>query len=89
MRMPGFTAQAGLGQSTTAYSGTAAHPAAAPGAQLHLALVAQPPNGFPPTFCQTSGCMALGSCKTRVRCCHGLKGPCNCVTLPCGGPPPF
>jgi hypothetical protein len=88
MRMPGFTAQEAIGQSTTPYAATAAHVAAALGAELHPALIAPPTNGFPPPpFCKTSGCMPLGNCRTRVRCCRFFNGPCNCVTIPCGAPP--
>jgi hypothetical protein len=83
MRMPEFTAEAALGQSTTRYTATAAHTATGPGGELHPALIALPTNGFPPSpFCKTSACVTLGKCRTRVQCCS-KGGRCSCSTLPC------
>lgn len=63
MTMPGFTAEVGLGESTTHYAGTTSHGGAGGGGQLSAALVA-------PTVCKTSSCLTVGRCKTRVRCCR-------------------
>jgi hypothetical protein len=81
--MPGFTAHAAIGESTAQYAAKATHSSAGPGGQLHPALVAQPTNGFPPSaFCDTSDCIPLGKCRTRVQCCY-KGGVCSCGTLPC------
>jgi hypothetical protein len=82
MRMPGFTAAAGIGQSTGQYSGVVAHVGAERGGQIHAALVA-------PTLCKTSGCLTVGACRTRVRCCRSFTGACTCSMLPCFILPPF
>ncbi|HEV7804725.1 MAG TPA: hypothetical protein VGO80_02820 [Solirubrobacteraceae bacterium] len=82
MTMPGFTAEVGIGESSTHYSGRTAHGGAVGGGQLHPALVA-------PTVCKTSSCLTVGRCKTRVRCCRNFQGICTCTTAPCyivGGP---
>jgi hypothetical protein len=76
MRMPGFTAEMGIGASTTHYSGTAAFAPAGHGGQLRPALVA-------PVQCRTSNCMKVGRCTTRVRCCRNFNGSCTCQTVPC------
>jgi hypothetical protein len=82
MRMPGFTADTATRRSTTHYSGTAAHSSAATGGQLRPALVAQ-------QQCRTSSCLAIGRCKTKVRCCRSFNGTCSCTAVPCFflGPP--
>jgi hypothetical protein len=78
MRMPGFTAEAGIGASITHYSGAGAFASAAQGAGVHPALVAA-------QQCRTSPCRAVGRCKTRVRCCRNtFTHECTCSTLPCG-----
>jgi hypothetical protein len=75
MRMPGFTAEMGIGASTTHYSAASAHGAAGFSGQLRPALVA--------SQCKTSSCMKLGRCTTRVRCCRNFNGSCSCQTVPC------
>jgi hypothetical protein len=76
MKTPGFTAEAGLAESTTYYAGAAARSTAGGGAQVRAALVA-------PTVCKTSGCVTVGKCRTKVRCCRNFTGACTCSTVPC------
>ena len=76
MTMPGFTAEAGIGASTTYYSGAAGHAFAPQGGQIRPALVAPP-------LCRTSSCQTVGSCRTRVRCCRSFNGKCTCTIVPC------
>ncbi len=76
MRLPGFTAEAGIGGSATHYWGGPAHAAATGGGQLRPALVAPP-------ICKTSGCVTVGSCRRRVRCCRSFTGACTCTLQPC------
>jgi hypothetical protein len=82
MRMPGFTADDGIGESTMNYGGAATHVAAGRTGQFRPALVAA-------TVCKTSGCLTVGKCRTRVRCCRSFTGACSCSTVPCFviGPP--
>ena len=82
MRMPGFTAEAGIAKTTMYYAGAAAHADAGRGGQLRASLVA-------PTVCRTSGCLTVGKCRTKVRCCRSFTGACSCSTVPCFflGPP--
>lgn len=81
MRMPGFTADAGLGQARGVYGGAGA-PSAIRSGSLSPALVA-------PTVCRTSPCVTVGRCRTKVRCCRDFRGSCRCSTVPCFflGPP--
>jgi hypothetical protein len=76
MTMPGFTAEVGIGESSTHYSGTTSHGGLRGGGQLQAALVA-------PTVCKTSRCLTVGRCKTRVRCCRNFQGTCTCTAAPC------
>lgn len=76
MRMPGFTAEMGIGASTTHYSAAPARGGAGFTGQLRPALVAQ-------QQCRTSSCMRVGRCTTRVRCCRSLNGSCSCQAVPC------
>ena len=82
MSIPGFTAEAGIGATTTNYSAAAAHAVSAGSGHLHPALIAMP-------LCRTSSCLTIGRCKTKVRCCRSFNGTCSCNTVPCFflGPP--
>ncbi len=82
MRMPQFTAEAGLGGSAEYYAPVA--PAQAGEArELRPALIAPPPDdGDGAPVCRTSGCFTVGGCRTRVRCCRILGG-CTCTPVPC------
>lgn len=83
MRMPQFTAEAGLGR-TAEYYGPVARAHAGDAGQLRPALVAPPPDdGDGAPVCRTSGCFAVGGCKTRVRCCRTFSGLCRCAPVPC------
>lgn len=75
MNMPGFTAEAGLQPSNAQYGGAVVASTGQPG-QLRPALVA-------PNVCRTSGCLTVGRCRTRVRCCRNFSGSCSCRTVPC------
>jgi hypothetical protein len=75
MKVPGFTAEAGLGPTVEQYGRGVLGPAG-DASELHPALVA-------PTVCRTSGCFSIGNCRTRVRCCRNFFGRCTCSTLPC------
>jgi len=76
MTMPGLTAEAAIGKSTTNYSGAGAHRATGYGREVRAALIA-------PTFCKTSSCLTVGTCRTQVRCCRSFTGACTCQTVPC------
>jgi hypothetical protein len=76
MRMPGFTAEMGIGESATHYSGTHAFGPAGRGGQLRPAFVASPQ-------CRTSSCVQVGRCMTKVRCCRSFSGKCTCQAVPC------
>lgn len=75
MRIPGFSAEATLGPSVGHYAGVAGG-TAGPTGGLSPALVAPP-------VCKTSGCITVGRCRTRVRCCRNFTGACTCKTTPC------
>jgi len=81
MSMPGLTADLSLEPTQGRYGG-AAHAAAVASARLRPALVG-------PTVCRTSGCLSVGNCRTKVRCCRNFLGRCTCSTVPCFflGPP--
>lgn len=75
MKMPEFTAEAGL-RETVGHYGSVGLASAGDAGELRPALVA-------PTVCRTSGCFTIGSCRTKVRCCRNFTGSCSCRTLPC------
>ena len=76
MGIPGFTAETTLGRSSEYfYNSTPADSASG----LILALLAV---GTP--TCQTSGCLTVGSCRTKAVCRRGgIFGTCWCNTAPC------
>lgn len=78
MGMPGFTAETALGRNKYYYQSATVGSTSG----IVPALVA-------PTICRTSGCLTVGSCRTRVRCCRDFRGSCFCSTQPCFflGPP--
>lgn len=75
MRLPGFTAEVGLGQ-TDGHYGKAGGGAAGLAGGVVPALIAPP-------LCSTSSCVRVGRCTARVVCCRTLSGPCSCRVMPC------
>lgn len=75
MKMPEFTAEAGLEQTTGHYGGIVLAIAGGTG-EFHPALVA-------PTVCRTSRCFNIGGCRREVRCCRTFFGSCRCSVRPC------
>ena len=80
MRMPAFTAEAGLRRTAEHYAPVALAQAGEAD-EFRPALIAPPPDDGVPV-CQTSGCFRVGGCRTRVRCCRILGG-CTCTPVPC------
>jgi hypothetical protein len=76
MTTPGFTAEVGIGKSATHYCGAGTQATAGRDSQVRAALVAPP-------ICRTSSCIAVGGCKTKVRCCRNFAGGCSCSAVPC------